>query len=582
MTSTALRSALDNLAQVADAAGLDPDQARCEGMQLAAAISEPANGAYVDWSEQVGRDPDARQFFESASRGRRWRVSPTPLMSQLGNTHAKQAEAYAEALGQIATAACTLGQPSPRSAGLAAAAAAAQLQAVPGRSAAPATPASPPDLRTLDDVPGNAPGLNPALLAGLQESQERLAAMDRFSQFGNEAFQSVLDQLQANQQRIAELRGQTMVGLPGQSPARPDQPAQPGAPAAPGAPGQVTADPASPAATAEAEPERSVAELIGELDALIGLEKVKAEIKRQAAILRVQALRHDAGLKVPTITRHLVFVGNPGTGKTTVARLVAGIYKALGLLSRGQLVEVDRSELVAGYLGQTALKTAEVAGSAKGGVLFIDEAYSLSGDQYGEEAINTLVKEMEDNRDDLVVIVAGYPEPMSVFIAENPGLASRFRTTIEFENYTDEQLVEIFCLQARNADYELADGTLDAFKFDLSHQARDDTFGNGRYCRNMLEAAVGQQAWRLRDAQQPTVEQLRTLLPADILGDRVMNPGDELVPVAPGGTAGCDPATPGSGPADRPAPDGGAANPGAGRLRELPNPVPRSVGESES
>ena len=183
---------------------------------------------------------------------------------------------------------------------------------------------------------------------------------------------------------------------------------------------------------------------MAELDELVGLEAVKGEIHRQVAVLKIEAKRVSAGLKVPTLTRHLVFVGNPGTGKTTVARLVAGIYRALGLLTKGQLIEVDRSELVAGYLGQTAMKTADVVKSAVGGVLFIDEAYALAGDQYGVEAVDTLVKEMEDRRDDLVVIVAGYPAPMAFFIAQNPGLASRFRTTIEFADYTDDELVGIF------------------------------------------------------------------------------------------------------------------------------------------
>lgn len=285
--------------------------------------------------------------------------------------------------------------------------------------------------------------------------------------------------------------------------------------------------PGQPAASPP--PAKTVEELLAELDALVGLGRVKREVHRQAALLRMDKLRSGKGLKSATITRHLVFVGNPGTGKTTVARLVAGIYRALGLLSKGQLVEVDRSELVAGYLGQTAVKTAEVAGSAKGGVLFIDEAYSLAGDDYGEEAIDTLVKEMEDKRDDLVVIVAGYPAPMSEFIASNPGLASRFRTTIEFDDYTDDELTDIFRRLATGVDYEPTPACIEAYRARLAAEPRGTGFGNGRFARNTLEEAIGRHAWRLRDVAEPTLEELRQLLPEDLL--------EEPEPVsAPGGT----------------------------------------------
>jgi hypothetical protein len=325
----------------------------------------------------------------------------------------------------------------------------------------------------------------------------------------------------------------------GLSPAPPG-PARPGAPRSPAPPpgppdpttGSVAAAPAgelpSSASSAPEEPAKSLEELLAELDGLIGLETVKREIHRQAQLLRVEKLRAQAGLRSATITRHLVFNGNPGTGKTTVARLVAGIYRALGLLSKGHLVEVDRSELVAGYLGQTATKTADVVAGALGGVLFIDEAYSLAGDQYGTEAIDTLVKEMEDHRDDLVVIVAGYPLPMAGFIATNPGLSSRFRTTIGFEDYTDDELVRIFSALAEDADYVPTPEAVDRFRALLPPAPRGEGFGNGRFARNTLEAAIGHQAWRLRDVAEPTVDQLRELLPEDLAGeDPETEPGDE-------------------------------------------------------
>ena len=203
-----------------------------------------------------------------------------------------------------------------------------------------------------------------------------------------------------------------------------------------------------------------------------------------------------------------------------MARLVSGIYHALGLLSQGQLVEVDRSELVAGYLGQTATKTADAVASATGGVLFIDEAYSLtgigaSGDQYGQEAVDTLVKEMEDRRDDLVVIVAGYPAPMEAFIAANPGLASRFRTTIEFEDYTDDELSRSSRSWQRAPTTRCCPRPSSGSGRPWRRTPRGDSFGNGRFARNALEAAIGHHAWRLRGIDAPTLDELRQLVAKD-------------------------------------------------------------------
>ena len=366
---------------------------------------------------------------------------------------------------------------------------------------------------------------------------------------GDEVASSLLQQLSVVQRKLAGMQEQASAASDA-AVVEPDE-RQRGGVETPGPPTATQADPSSPEEQPEPEPEtppKTVDELLAELDELVGLSGVKDEIHRQAAVLRIEGLRKEAGLGSPTITRHLVFNGNPGTGKTTVARLLAGIYKALGLLSKGQLVEVDRSELVAGYLGQTAQKTAEVVKSAIGGVLFIDEAYALSGDQYGSEAINTLVKEMEDHRNDLVVIVAGYPGPMAVFVAQNPGLESRFRTHLDFPDYTDDELVQIFGLMASDAEYDAGPEVLDRLRAGLLTTPRGESFGNARHVRNLLEAAIGRHAWRLREVGEPSVEQLRTLAADDLDAPVPLTPPDDpsepgVVEIAPvGDTSAPDPA----------------------------------------
>ena len=247
---------------------------------------------------------------------------------------------------------------------------------------------------------------------------------------------------------------------------------------------------------------KNTAEITSILNALIGLNKVKDDVAQLINFLKVQKMREERGMSAQPISRHLVFLGNPGTGKTTVARLIGEIYKSLGILSKGHFVETDRAGLVGGYIGQTALKVKEVVEEAIGGVLFIDEAYSLSrnhDNDFGHEAIDTLLKMMEDNRDDLIVIVAGYTDKMKNFLQMNPGLRSRFNKTIEFEDYTPKQLVEIFELFCNKSSYNLTPSTNNYLTqvFCTLYESRDETFGNGRLARNLYEMTINNQANRI-------------------------------------------------------------------------------------
>lgn len=269
------------------------------------------------------------------------------------------------------------------------------------------------------------------------------------------------------------------------------------------------------------EDDKSLSELLSELDTLVGLDTVKKKVNDLIIYQKVQKMRRDNSLHTPKRTLHLAFLGNPGTGKTTVARIVGRIYKKIGLLSKGHFVEVSRTDLIAGYQGQTALKVKKVIEKARGGVLFIDEAYSITendhSDSYGRECLTELTKALEDYRDDLVVIVAGYTEPMKKFFESNPGLKSRFNTFIEFEDYSADELEKILENMCSADDYVLSESAKMKIYQYLSDSVRNkkENFANGRMIRNLYDDLIMNHARRVVNLQKPERKDLSTIIEED-------------------------------------------------------------------
>ncbi|MFF9160866.1 right-handed parallel beta-helix repeat-containing protein [Streptomyces longwoodensis] len=305
---------------------------------------------------------------------------------------------------------------------------------------------------------------------------------------------------------VAETAVQTAAGSPGLLGAVPEQRA-------------TVAEPLAAVPEPE-EPVRTSQDVLGELDALVGLESVKREVRALTDMIEVGRRRQQAGLKAASVKRHLVFTGSPGTGKTTVARLYGEILASLGVLEKGHLVEVSRVDLVGEHIGSTAIRTQEAFERARGGVLFIDEAYALSpedaGRDFGKEAIDTLVKLMEDHRESVVVIVAGYTAEMERFLSVNPGVASRFSRTITFGDYGPEELLRIVEQQAEEHEYRLAPGTPEALLKYFTALPKGPAFGNGRTARQTFEAMVERHASRVAQVTEPSTDDLTLLFPEDL------------------------------------------------------------------
>ena len=318
--------------------------------------------------------------------------------------------------------------------------------------------------------------------------------------------------------------GDDLWGTPAPAAPKTDTPA-PEKDKKPAAPAPKATENAQPEEAAEPEtPPEKIEDLKAELNGYIGLEGIKKEVNNLINLVTVHKIRQQHGLKTVDMSLHMVFSGNPGTGKTMIARLMSRIYKSLGMLKKGHLVEVDRSGLVAGYVGQTATKTSAVIEKALGGVLFIDEAYALNGkteNDFGQEAIDTLLKAMEDHREDLVVIVAGYDGLMDQFIHSNPGLESRFNRYLHFDDYTAEEMMGILDLQLKKGQYVLTEqARKDVADYIAAANTSSISFGNGRGVRNIFERLLVAQANRLAQASDITKDDLMTITEADVAAAR--------------------------------------------------------------